>query len=74
MTAMITEKPLYKLDAFEGPMDLLLVLISKNKLNIYDISISELLKQYMLQIDIMRRENLEIASEFLEMAARLVHI
>lgn len=74
MTAMIAEKPLYKLDAFEGPMDLLLVLISKNKLNIYDISISELLAQYMQQIDFMRRENLEIASEFLEMAARLVHI
>lgn len=71
---MTTLKPQYKLENFEGPLDLLLVLISKNKLNIYDISISELLEQYMEQIDFMQRENLEIASEFLEMAARLVHI
>ncbi len=68
------EKLQYKLDVFEGPLDLLLVLISKNKLNIYDIPIAELLDQYMEQIDLMREENLDIASEFLEMAARLVQI
>lgn len=55
-------------------MDLLLVLIAKNKLNIYDIPIAELLDQYMEQIDLMREENLDVASEFLEMAARLVQI
>ena len=64
----------YKLDVFEGPLDLLLTLIAKNKLNIYDIPISELLEQYMEQISRMQAENLDMASEFLEMAARLVHI
>ena len=45
------EKISYKLDVFEGPLDLLLHLIEKNKLNIYDIQISELLSQYMEQAD-----------------------
>ena len=64
----------YKLEVFEGPLDLLLTLIAKNKLNIYDIPITLLLEQYMEQIERMQSENLDIASEFLEMAARLVHI
>lgn len=68
------EKLQYRIEVFEGPLDLLLALIAKNKLNIYDIPISELLEQYMEQIDLMREENLDIASEFLEMAARLVQI
>jgi len=68
------EKLSYKLEVFEGPLDLLLNLISKNKLNIYDIPIAELLDQYMEQIRLMQEENMDIASEFLEMAARLVHI
>lgn len=64
----------YHFEVFEGPLDLLLALIAKNKLNIYDIPIAELLRQYMEQIDLMREENYDIASEFLEMAARLVQI
>ena len=64
----------YKIEVFEGPMDLLLHLISKHKLNIYDIPISELVEQYMAYVDEMKDANLEIASEFLEMAARLVYI
>ena len=48
-----TEKISYKLDVFEGPLDLLLFLISKNKLNIYDIPVAELLEQYMAHIDLM---------------------
>ncbi|MBP3704798.1 MAG: segregation/condensation protein A, partial [Clostridia bacterium] len=64
----------YKLEVFEGPLDLLLTLISKNKLNIYDIPISTLLEQYMEQIERMQAADLDVASEFLEMAARLVHI
>ena len=68
------EKLSYKLDVFEGPLDLLLFLISKNKLNIYDIRISDLVDQYMEQIETMRENEMEIASEFLEMAARLVQI
>lgn len=68
-------KPLqYKLDTFEGPLDMLLQLITKHKLNIYDIEISELLKQYMEQISSMQDNQMEIASEFLEMASRLVYI
>ncbi|MDD6284047.1 MAG: segregation/condensation protein A [Firmicutes bacterium] len=64
----------YKLPAFEGPLDLLLSLISKNKLNICDINVSDLLEQYMRQIDEMRENDMDVASEFLEMAARLVYI
>ncbi len=68
------EKLQYKLEVFEGPLDLLLALVAKNKIDIYDIPIAELLDQYMEQIDLMREENLDVASEFLEMAARLVQI
>ena len=56
------EKISYKLDVFEGPLDLLLHLIEKNKLNIYDIQISELLSQYMEQINIMQEQDLDMLS------------
>jgi segregation and condensation protein A len=68
------EKLSYHLPVFEGPLDMLLYLISKNKLNIYDIPIAELLRQYLEQIDSMRERDMDIASEFLEMAAHLVYI
>ncbi len=68
------EKISYRLDAFEGPLDLLLHLIEKNKLNIYDILISELLDQYMAHMDMMKQQDLEIAGEFLDMASRLIQI
>lgn len=64
----------YKLDVFEGPMDLLLHLITKHKLNIYDIPIFELVEQYTAYIRAMKAQDLDVASEFLEMAARLIHI
>ena len=64
----------YKLTSFEGPLDLLLSLIAKNKLNIYDIQISELLEQYLEQINAMQENDMDIESEFLEMASRLVYI
>lgn len=64
----------FKLDVFEGPLDLLLHLISKHKLNINDIEISKLLEQYMDAIAEMKMADLEVTSEFLEMAARLVYI
>ncbi len=64
----------YKLPVFEGPLDLLLFLIRKNKLNIYDIPITEILRQYLDAIEQMKELDLDIASEFLEMAARLVQI
>ncbi len=62
------------MDAFEGPLDLLLHLIEKNKLNIYDIMISELLEQYMEHMRMMQEQDLEIAGEFLDMASRLIQI
>ncbi len=64
----------FKLDVFEGPLDLLLHLISKHKLNINDIEISKLLEQYMLYIEQAKEQDLELAGEFLEMAARLIYI
>lgn len=68
------EKISFKLDVFEGPLDLLLHLISKHKLNINDIEISKLLEQYLDYIDKCNVYNLETAGEFLEMAARLIYI
>lgn len=68
------DKISYKLEVFEGPMDLLLHLISKHKLNIYDIPIFELVEQYTIYVRQMQESNLDVASEFLEMAARLVYI
>ncbi len=63
-----------KLQAFEGPLDLLLHLIEKNKINIYDIPIAEITEQYMEYIAQMPRESLDIMSEFLVMAATLLDI
>ena len=68
------EKISYKLEVFEGPLDLLLYLISKNKLNIYDIPVAELLEQYMTTIREMQALDMDVATEFLDMAARLVQI
>lgn len=65
---------LYRLDSFEGPLDLLLQLIARNKLNIYDIKLSVLIEQYLEQIEIMQRDDADIASEFLEMASRLIYL
>lgn len=63
-----------KLEAFEGPLDLLLHLIDKNKVNIYDIPIVEITKQYMEYIQEMEKKDLDVMSEFLVMAATLVNI
>ena len=68
------DKLSYKLNAFEGPLDLLLHLIAKNKLNIYDINICELVKQYLDCINQMKEQSMDISSDFLEMASRLVYI
>lgn len=68
------EKIQYKLDVFEGPLDLLLHLINKHKLNINDIPILQLVEQYVEYVQLMQESDMEVASEFLEMAARLVYI
>lgn len=64
----------YKLDVFEGPLDLLLHLISKNKLNINDVQLTVLVDQYVEHITLMQQEDMDIASEFLEMASRLIYL
>lgn len=64
----------YKLEGFEGPLDLLLQLIARNKLNIYDIELSVLIDQYLEQIELFKAEEMELESEFLEMASRLLYI
>ena len=61
-------------EEYEGPLDLILALISKHKLNIWEIEISSLLEQYMAYIRARQEQDLEVASEFLEMASRLVYI
>lgn len=63
-----------KLQAFEGPLDLLVHLIKKNQMNVYDIQISVITKQYLDYLDLMQELNLDVASEFLVMAATLIHI
>ena len=64
----------YKIEGFEGPLDLLLQLISRNKLNIYDINLTELIDQYLEQIKLYEQDEMELGSEFLEMASRLLYI
>lgn len=64
----------YRIEGFEGPLDLLLQLISRNKLNIYDIPLMELIDQYLEQIELFKAEEMELSSEFLEMASRLLYI
>ncbi len=64
----------YKLDRFEGPLDLLLHLIEKNKVDIYDIPIIEITKQYLDYVRNMETDDLDIMSDFLVMAATLLDI
>jgi segregation and condensation protein A len=63
-----------KLAQFEGPLDLLLHLIKKNEVNIYDIPIALITAQYLQTIELMQELNLDVAGEFLVMAATLIHI
>jgi segregation and condensation protein A len=63
-----------KLDVFEGPLDLLLFLIKRDKVDIYDIPIAHITRQYLEYIELMEELNLEIAGEFIVMAATLMRI
>ena len=63
-----------KLASFEGPLDLLLYLIRKNEVNIYDIPIAVITEQYLAYIELMQELNLDVAGEFLVMASSLIHI
>ena len=64
----------YRIEGFEGPLDLLLQLIARNKLNIYEIELMTLIDQYLEQIKLFESEEMELSSEFLEMASRLLYI
>ena len=69
-----TKKYAIKIDNFEGPLDLLCHLIDKNKMNIYDINLSEITDQYIEYLKEQEKLNLEIASEFLVMASTLLYL
>jgi segregation and condensation protein A len=63
-----------ELESFQGPLDLLLHLIKKNELDIYDIPVAEISEQYLSYLEVMRELNLDVASEFLVMASTLIHL
>ena len=69
-----TKKYSIKIDNFEGPLDLLCYLIDKNKMNIYDVNLSDITEQYIEFLNAMEEMNLEIASEFLVMASTLLYL
>lgn len=64
----------YKIENFEGPLDLLLQLIAKNKVNIIDVNLTDLIDQYLEQIEYFKQEEMEISSDFITMASRLIYI
>ena len=68
------EKFNFNIKNFEGPLDLLLYLISKNKKDIFDISLSELTDEYIQYLNEMNEKNIEVASEFVVMASTLLDI
>jgi segregation and condensation protein A len=70
----MTQEYQVQLEIFEGPMDLLLHLIRKNKVDIYDIPIALIMDQYLKYLDMMRSLNIDVAGDFLEMAATLAYI
>ena len=74
MESALTKACTIKIQNFEGPFDLLFHLIEKNKINIYDIPINEITDQYMDYLFKMQELDMEVASEFLVMAATLLHI
>jgi segregation and condensation protein A len=68
------DAPRIHLPVFEGPLDLLLYLIRRDRIDIHDIPIAPITRQYMEYLDLMRELNLDVAGEFMVMAATLIHI
>ena len=68
------EEVIVKLNNFEGPFDLLLNLIEKNKMKISDINISQLIDEYLEVLKVSKRENIEIKSDFIIIASELIEI
>ena len=64
----------FKLEDFEGPLDLLLYLVGKNKMNLYDVNIMELIDQYTTAIRTLQENRMDVSSEFIDMAAHLVQM
>src|SRR5512138_882605 len=65
---------LFELDAFDGPLDLLLYLIRKDEVDIYDIPIADITRQYLGYLEACNELNLEVAGEFVYMASMLIRI
>ena len=68
------EEVVVKLNNFEGPFDLLLNLIEKNKMKISDINISQLIDEYLEVLKVSKKENIEIKSDFIIIASELIEI
>ena len=64
----------FYINDFEGPLDLLLHLVKQSKMNIYDINLFDLIKEYLDFINEMQELNIDVASEYLSMASELVHL
>src|SRR5206468_2256800 len=71
---MDTTQTLVDLDVFQGPLDLLLYLIHKNEINIYDIPIAKITQQYLDHLELMQELNLNVAGEFILMAVQLIEM
>lgn len=71
---MDSSKPLVELEIFQGPLDLLLYLIQKNEINIYDIPIATITQDYLEHLELMEELNLNVAAEFILMAVQLIEM
>jgi segregation and condensation protein A len=73
-TPETTSQPIVELEIFQGPLDLLLYLINKNEINIYDIPIAVITQQYLDHLELMKELNLNVAAEFIMLAVQLIEI
>src|SRR5580765_2082706 len=73
-TQSSSSQTLVELDVFQGPLDLLLYLIHKNEINIYDIPIATITQQYLDHLELMQELNLNVAAEFIMLAVQLIEI
>ena len=71
---MESTNPVIDLEVFQGPLDLLLYLLNKNEINIYDIPIATITQQYLDHLELMQELNLNVAGEFILMAVQLIEI
>src|SRR6185295_11847384 len=74
LRALMSQEYKVKLEVFEGPLDLLLFLIKRDEIDIYDIPIEHITKQYLVFMDLFKMLDLDVAGEFVVMAANLIYI